>query len=339
MGQGCAPLILTAVSRSLGSFAPPPPDSDSDSRRFPLPPFPQLTFATSFSRSPTAAAALSWALGNKRASMAAPQPSYPPLEERPLRDTICLFDVDGTLTPARLDASPEMLATLAALRQKCAIGFVGGSDLAKQQEQIGRPAGNVPVTALFDFCFAENGLTAYKLGQELPSNSFIRWIGEDQYKQLVNFILHYLADLDVPVKRGTFVEFRNGMINVSPVGRNASTQERNDFEAFDRSAGVRRAFVQALRDRFPDLGLTYSIGGQISFDVFPAGWDKTYCLKHLEDEARKPGGVEYKSIHFFGDKAFEGGNDWEIYSDPRTIGHAVKSPDDTVRILKDLFHL
>lgn len=35
--------------------------------------------------------------------MAAPAvATYPPLEERPLKDTICLFDVDGTLTPARL---------------------------------------------------------------------------------------------------------------------------------------------------------------------------------------------------------------------------------------------
>jgi hypothetical protein len=26
---------------------------------------------------------------------------YPALENRPVKDTICLFDVDGTLTPAR----------------------------------------------------------------------------------------------------------------------------------------------------------------------------------------------------------------------------------------------
>ena len=26
---------------------------------------------------------------------------YPPLESRPIKNTICLFDVDGTLTPAR----------------------------------------------------------------------------------------------------------------------------------------------------------------------------------------------------------------------------------------------
>ena len=29
-------------------------------------------------------------------------PTYPPLEDRPIKNTICLFDVDGTLTPARL---------------------------------------------------------------------------------------------------------------------------------------------------------------------------------------------------------------------------------------------
>ena len=95
----------------------------------------------------------------------------------------------------------------------------------------------------FDYAFAENGLTAYKLGEKLPSQSFIKYLGEERYKPLVNFILHYIADLDIPIKRcapssvsftdehgrfvltclrGTFVEFRNGMINVSPIGRNAS---------------------------------------------------------------------------------------------------------------------
>lgn len=42
--------------------------------------------------------------------------------------------------------------------------------------------------------------------------------------------------------------------------------------------------IEALKTEFPNLGFTYSIGGQISFDVFPTGWDKTYCLKHLEQE-------------------------------------------------------
>ncbi|KAE8365795.1 eukaryotic phosphomannomutase [Aspergillus caelatus] len=261
---------------------------------------------------------------------------YPALEDRPVKDTICLFDVDGTLTPARRTISSEMLQLLSQLRHKCAIGTVGGSDFAKQQEQLG--TSSTKVSSLFDFCFAENGLTAIRLGRSLISNSFITWIGEEKYQKLVNFCLKYIADLQLPKKRGTFVEFRNGMINVSPVGRNASVDERNEFEAYDKQHNIRKGFVEALRTEFPNYGLSYSIGGQISFDVFPTGWDKTYCLRHIEAE-KDLSGIEYKTIHFFGDKSFPGGNDYEIYSDSRTVGHAVKDPEDTMKQLKEIFQL
>ncbi|EMG46665.1 PMM1 Phosphomannomutase [Candida maltosa Xu316] len=241
--------------------------------------------------------------------------------------TLVLFDVDGTLTPARLTISEEMKQTLEKLRQKVVIGFVGGSDLSKQVEQLGPN-----VLQDFDYCFSENGLTAYKLGKELASQSFINWIGNEKYNKLVKFILKYLSEIDLPIRRGTFVEFRNGMINVSPIGRNASTQERNDYEVYDKQHHIREQMVEALKKEFPDFGLTYSIGGQISFDVFPTGWDKTYCLQHVEDE-------HFENIHFFGDKSYKGGNDYEIYTDPRTIGHAVNSPADTIKILNELFHL
>jgi phosphomannomutase len=196
----------------------------------------------------------------------------PALDQRPVKNTICLFDVDGTLTPARRvciyhgrsvqierltckqTVSPEMLTLLSQLRHKVAIGFVGGSDLVKQQEQLG--TASVPVTSLFDFCFAENGLTAYRMGVPLASASFIKWIGEESYQKLVKFILHYIADLEIPKKRGTFIEFRNGMINVSPIGRNASIEERNEYEKYDLEHGIRKKFVADINAAFPDLGLT-----------------------------------------------------------------------------------
>ncbi|KAL9623089.1 MAG: hypothetical protein Q9160_002603 [Pyrenula sp. 1 TL-2023] len=259
------------------------------------------------------------------------------LADRPIKETICLFDVDDTLTRPRQKASNEILLALKELRAKCAIGYVGGSDLTKQLEQLG------PVTSMFDFCFAENGLTAFRLGQPLASNSFIQWLGEDKYQRLAKFCLKYISDLDgLPAMRGTFIEFRNGMVNVSPVGRNASQAEREEFSKYDKEKGVRKAFVEALRKEFPDLGLTFSIGGQISFDVFPTGWDKTYCLRHVEAEAdtsKGRSGVHYKTIHFFGDKAYPGGNDWEIYDDERTVGHRVEGPEDTLRQLRELFDL
>jgi len=249
---------------------------------------------------------------------------------RPLGTTLVLFDVDGTLTPARRDASPEMLKVLSELRKKAVIGFVGGSDLVKIKEQL-EVAGSNVLTA-FDYCFAENGLTAYKSGQVLASQSFIAHLGEEKYKKLVNFCLRELSEMDLPIKRGTFIEFRNGMINVSPIGRNASVSERDEFEKYDKQHNVRKTFVEKLRKEFADYSLTYSIGGQISFDVFPTGWDKTYALRHVENEG-------FKEIHFFGDKTYKGGNDHEIYEDPRTIGHTVQSPEDTMRILRELFQL
>ena len=54
------------------------------------------------------------------------------------------------------------------------------------------------------------------------------------------------AKTQVTCDRGTFIEFRNGMINVSPIGRNCSKEERNDFEEYDKTAEVRKTFVQTL---------------------------------------------------------------------------------------------
>jgi phosphomannomutase len=117
------------------------------------------------------------------------------------------------------------------------------------------------------------------------------------------------------------------LINISPIGRNCSREERNAFEKYDLEHGIRKKFVKVLEAQFADWGLKFSIGGQISFDVFPLGWDKTYCLQFVED---------FKEIHFFGDKTYEGGNDYELYQHERTVGHAVKTPADTIAELKSL---
>eukprot|EP00698_Gefionella_okellyi_P025069 TRINITY_DN9061_c0_g1_i2.p1 TRINITY_DN9061_c0_g1~~TRINITY_DN9061_c0_g1_i2.p1 ORF type:complete len:227 (+),score=60.25 TRINITY_DN9061_c0_g1_i2:26-682(+) len=206
------------------------------------------------------------------------------------RRRLCLFDVDGTLTPARLEASPEMHTLLKELRQRAYIGVVGGSDLPKIKEQLGNT-----VVADFDYVFAENGCVAYADGKELPSTSVSEYLGEERLRKFINFVLHYIADLDIPIKRGTFIEFRRGMLNVSPIGRNCSYEERVQFEKDDKVHQYRSTMVNVLRARFPDLPLQYSIGGMISFDVFPIGWNKTLCLKHLT-------GLDVDEILFFGDK-------------------------------------
>jgi phosphomannomutase len=46
------------------------------------------------------------------------------------------------------------------------------------------------------------------------------------------------------------------MINVSPIGRNASHQERLDYEKYDKAHGIRHDMVAKLREKFGPLGLT-----------------------------------------------------------------------------------
>ncbi|KAL1524735.1 hypothetical protein AB1Y20_019618 [Prymnesium parvum] len=241
---------------------------------------------------------------------------------------LALFDVDGTLTEPRKTVSPETVAFLAALREKISIGVVGGSDLAKQKEQLGDSP------AMFDFAFAENGLWAARDGVVIGETSLVRHLGEASLQRILNWVLHYLSQLELPVKRGTFIEFRQGMLNVSPIGRNCSREERNDFEKYDLANKVRETMVAKMQQEFADLKMTYSIGGQISFDVFPQGWDKTYCLNYLPEE-------DFDEIHFFGDKTFKGGNDYEIFSHPRTIGHAIEdaNPMTTLKKLSELFDI
>ncbi|KAM9454609.1 phosphomannomutase 2 [Clarias gariepinus] len=240
------------------------------------------------------------------------------------KGTLCLFDVDGTLTAARQKVTPHMQEFLSKLRQRVRVGVVGGSDLNKIKEQLGDD-----VIERVDYVFAENGLVAYRFGQLHSVQSIQAYLGEEILQEFINFCLDYMAKITLPRKRGTFIEFRNGMLNISPIGRSCSQQERIEFFQLDQKEKIREKFVAVLKEKFGGRGLAFSIGGQISFDVFPEGWDKRYCLGIVEQDG-------YQTIHFFGDKTKPGGNDYEIYTDSRTIGHEVTSPDDTQRICEGL---
>lgn len=241
---------------------------------------------------------------------------------------LCLFDVDGTLTLPRLTVQPEMTTFLDDLKSRVTIGIVGGSDFKKIEEQLNSGDGR-SVLDKFHYTFSENGLMAYKAKDLLAVANLKKELGEELLQDFINFCLEYMSKIKIPCKRGTFVEFRNGMLNICPVGRSCSQEERIEFYNYDKIHNIRPKFVAALKEKFVGKNLTFSIGGQISFDVFPTGWDKTYCLQFVENEG-------FDEIHFFGDKTMEGGNDFEIFSSEKTVGHTVTSPADTREQLKAL---
>ena len=243
-----------------------------------------------------------------------------------MEKTLVLFDVDGTLTESRKEIKQDMIDNLTSLKliTHLDIGIVGGSNLDKQKEQLGEET-----LSLFDYVFSENGLMAFHKDKLFHENSIAEFLGEDKVKKLINTSLAYMSTIDIPVKRGTFVEFRTGMINLCPVGRSCSQEERDQFYAYDLIHKVREKMVTYLNEELKDLNLTFSIGGQISIDVFPTGWDKTYCLQFVKEK--------YDRILFFGDRTMKGGNDYEIFNHPLTEAYTVKSPEHTIEILDTLF--
>lgn len=144
---------------------------------------------------------------------------------------LCLFDVDGTLTPARQKIDPEVAAFLQKLRSRVQIGVVGGSDYSKIAEQLGE---GDEVIEKFDYVFAENGTVQYKHGRLLSKQTIQNHLGEELLQDLINFCLRYMALLRLPKKRGTFIEFRNGMLNISPIGRSCTLEERIEFSELDK---------------------------------------------------------------------------------------------------------
>ena len=232
-------------------------------------------------------------------------------------DILFLFDVDGTLTVPRQHIEKDMKHFLTELRKKYTVGIVGGSDLSKQREQLGDD-----LLDEFDYIFSENGLVAYENGKKIGEYSIKDKVSEKDLNQFISFCLKYIGNLDLEVKRGTFIEFRNGMINISPVGRNCNREERLEFAKLDQKYEIRKKMIDELKKNFAHLNLKYSIGGQISIDVFPQGFDKTFALRYLQNK-------NYKKIYFFGDNTNEGGNDYEIFKHPDTLGFSTKNPEDT----------
>jgi hypothetical protein len=108
-----------------------------------------------------------------------------------------------------------------------------------------------------------------------------------RFRSSTQFRLLIYTALQIPRKKGV----------PGPRQSEICSPSRIIYLTFFQVKGIRKGLINALQQQpdFAQYNLTYSIGGQISFDVFPTGWDKTYALRHVQNEG-------FEEIHFFGDK-------------------------------------
>ena len=138
--------------------------------------------------------------------------------------TIYVFDMDGTLTPARKMMTDEFKQEFLPWLKSHIAYIATGSDYAKVSEQLPQN-----VIAEFDGVYASMGNTLYKKGELV-------------YKKEIEYDENLLSALE-DFRRNTtypnklfenYIEKRTSMINFSVIGRNCTYEEREKYTAWDK---------------------------------------------------------------------------------------------------------
>ena len=234
---------------------------------------------------------------------------------------LILFDMDGTLTKPRKCIAKSMHKMLRYLATECKaeIGIVTGSGMNYIQDQLW-PILNDVVLRTSVHLLPCNGTEFWPapakphLMHEMFSKANMKdEVGEHTFKALMKILCQLQAEMvkeyEFPLT-GHFISNRESTINWCPIGRNADNVDREWFVGLDDKNGIRAKFYQKLlqelrSDTSLDGYIQAKIGGSTSFDIFPTGWDKTYCLNHFDEDMY--------NLWFIGDKCEEGGNDKELY--------------------------
>ena len=158
-------------------------------------------------------------------------------------------------------------------------------------------------------------------------------MGQEKFKSLMTAILEvqeHISKLRIPLT-GHFVDYRGSMINWCPIGRNASKEQRKNFVFIDTGSSptLRERYLTRLKikTQYISKDIVCKLGGDTSFDIYPAGWDKTYALNFFK---------EYKEIFFVGDRCQPNGNDYEIYNALGTKSFETKGLDHTQEIIETI---
>jgi len=211
--------------------------------------------------------------------------------------TIYVFDMDGTLTPARKMMTDEFKREFLPWLKTHTAFIATGSDFAKVGEQLPQD-----VIDEFDGIYASMGNTLYKKGKLI-------------YKKEIDYDINLLQDLEYfrnntkyPNKLfGNYIEKRTGMINFSVIGRDCSYEEREKYTIWDSEYHERLEIQKILSEKYPQYD--FECGGNISLDIIPKGCGKGQIAHHLREH------YPYDLIIFMGDRTYEGGNDYALASE------------------------
>lgn len=234
---------------------------------------------------------------------------------------VYVFDMDGTLTPARLPMTAEFAADFYEWQKNHKCFIATGSDLQKVKEQLPQNVVNS-----FSGIYSSMGNVLTEQGAVVYKRNF------SPEPELLNRLEQYRQETAYPgTLYSNYIEERVGMINFSILGRSCPFEERNKYGIWDKENCERLKIAEELRTLFPQYDV--SIGGSISIDITPKGFGKEQIARHLRES------YPNEKLVFFGDRTFKGGNDYELAQALLRLSNTqvvqVSSPEDVLMHLKN----
>tara|TARA_B110000459_G_scaffold202867_1_gene257184 strand:+ start:7061 stop:7795 length:735 start_codon:yes stop_codon:yes gene_type:complete len=201
-----------------------------------------------------------------------------------------IFDVDGTLTPSRGRMDKHFAIWFSKFCESNEVYLVTGSDRPKTVEQVGE--------YIYHKCkrvYQCSGSDVYEGERSIRTTD---WTLPDLAR---TFLISCEYESKFTTRTGNHIEERPGMVNFSVVGRNATTEERAKYVAYDTLVDERSTIAKAFNTMFPDLLAT--VGGETGIDITKHGSNKAQILTDFKDTDK---------LLFIGDRCEEGGNDHSI---------------------------
>jgi len=251
--------------------------------------------------------------------------------------SIVLFDLDGTLTEPRGPIASDVVKALKKLSKVSAIGIVTGSNIEYVREQCLKELLQAEPHLSEEIAFYPcNGTQEWVWYQEDSvfeisyANNMRKQLGEESLRDLLIMLLDWQSKLskgwkELPLS-GTFVQYRDSMVNWCPIGRVATQEQRNKFKELDMETGFRAKIINNLRKDIDGMciGVVVAKGGDTSFDIYPVGWDKTFVLGRINSD----------ETWFVGDRCTGDGNDRHLYEAlPHNRRFSTTGPKNTIEII------
>jgi len=207
--------------------------------------------------------------------------------------TTWIFDVDGVLCDTGQKIDPDFHAWFLEWSKNKKYVILTGGERHSTINQIGSEILNnakIQFHCMGNHVFIEG--REYKLNQFTLRPEELYWLNS------------YIQESPYTTKTGNHIEQRTGSLNISVVGRNATTDDRNKYIEWDRKHNERKLLATKFVEQFPRFEAY--LGGNTSIDICLRGANKGSCTGLLMID------YDLTDSYFFGDKCFTDGIDYPM---------------------------